>query len=61
MIRKGVIVAYRSLVTAGKAGVKDKMPFQVADVEEMTQEFLRRQEVMGLLRMRRWPLQDVSR
>ena len=42
VIRKGVIVAYRSLVTAGKAGIKDKMPIHVADVEEMTQEFLKK-------------------
>jgi hypothetical protein len=49
VIRKGVIVAYRSLITAGKAGVEDKMPIQVADVEEMTQEFLRKTRGDGIV------------
>ena len=37
VVRKGVsIVAYRSLVTAGKMGVEDKTPIHLADVEGMT-------------------------
>jgi hypothetical protein len=49
VIRKGVIVAYRSLVSAGKAGVEDKMPIHVADVEEMTREFLRKTRGDGIV------------
>jgi len=42
VIRKGVIVAYRSLVTAGRSGVEDKVPIHVADVVEMTHELLKK-------------------
>ena len=38
VVRKGVIVAYRSLVTAGKMGVEEKTPIHIADVERMTSE-----------------------
>ena len=35
VVRKGVIVAYRSLVTAAKMGVDDKAPIHIADVKRM--------------------------
>ena len=36
VVRKGVLVAYRSLVTAGYMAVEDKTPIHIADVEHMT-------------------------
>ena len=33
VVRKGLIVAYRSLVTAGKATIEDTTPIHIADVE----------------------------
>ena len=36
VVRKGVTVAYRSLVTAGKMGVEDKTTIHIADVEWIT-------------------------
>ena len=36
VVRKGVIVAYQSPVTAGMVGVEDKTPIHIADVERMT-------------------------
>lgn len=35
VVRKGLIVAYRSLVTAGKATIEDTTPIHIADVERM--------------------------
>ena len=37
VVRKGVIVAYQSLVTPGKMGVDDKTSIPIADVELMTE------------------------
>ena len=36
VVRKGLIVAYRSLVTAGTATIEDTTPIHIADVERMT-------------------------
>ena len=36
VVGKGVIVAYRSLVTAGKMVVEDKTPIHFPDVERRT-------------------------
>jgi hypothetical protein len=35
IVRKGLIVAFRSLVTAGKTTIEDKTPIHIADVERM--------------------------
>ena len=37
--RKGLIVGYRALVTAGRIQSEDKTPIHIADVQAMTEEF----------------------
>ena len=44
VVRKGLIVGYRALVTAGKTCMEEKTPIHVADLEEMTAEFAKRLE-----------------
>ena len=39
VVRRGLVVAYRSLVTAGRQQVEDKTPIHIADVQTMTEAF----------------------
>ena len=42
VVRRGLIVSFRALITAGKQQVEDKTPIHIADVQTMTEEFLQR-------------------
>ena len=42
VIRRGLIVGFRPLITAGREQVEDKTPVYIANVQSMTEEFLRR-------------------
>ena len=42
VVRRGLIVGFRALITAGRQQVEDKTPLHIADVQNMTEEFLRR-------------------
>jgi hypothetical protein len=42
VVRKGFIIAFRSLVTAGREQIEDKTPIHVADVKLMTEQIERR-------------------
>ena len=42
VVRRGLIVGFRALVTAGKQQVGDKTPIHIADIQSMTEEFLQR-------------------
>ena len=49
VVRSGLIVGFRALITAGKQQVKDKTPVHIADVQSMTEEFLQRLQKRILL------------
>ena len=42
VIRRGLIVGFRALVTGGKRQVEDKTPIHIADLQEMTESFAKR-------------------
>ena len=42
IVRRDLIVGFRSLITAGKVQVEDKTPIHIADLQSMTEEFSRR-------------------
>ena len=42
IVRRGIIVGFRALITAGRQRVENKTPVHIADVQSMTEEFLRR-------------------
>ena len=42
VVRRGLIVGFRALITAGKQQVEDKTPIHIADIQTMTAEFLQR-------------------
>ena len=42
VVRRGLIVGFRALITAGRQQVEYKTPVHIADVQSMTEEFLRR-------------------
>ena len=42
VVRKGLIVGFRALITAGRQQIEDKTPVHVADLQSMTEEFSRR-------------------
>ena len=42
VVRKGLIVGFRALITAGRQQMEDKTPVHVADLQSMTEEFSRR-------------------
>ena len=41
VVRRGLIVGFRSLITAGKVQVEDKTPIYIADLQSLTEEFSR--------------------
>ena len=41
VVRRGLIVGFRALITAGRQQVEYKTPVHIADVQSMTEEFLR--------------------
>ena len=41
VVRKGLIVGYRALITAGRQQIEDKTPVHVFDLQSMTEEFSR--------------------
>ena len=45
VVRRGLIVGFRSLVTDGKVMIEDKTPIHIADVQLMTEELARRMHV----------------
>ena len=42
VVRRGLIVGFRSLITAGKVQVEDKTPIHIAYLQSLTEEFSRR-------------------
>ena len=42
-MRRGLIVGYRSLITAGVQQIENKTPIHIADMQAMIEEFSRRQ------------------
>ena len=42
VVRKGLIVAFRALVTAGKEQIEEKVPIHVRDIAELTGDYNRR-------------------
>ena len=42
VVRRGLIVGFRSLITNGKTMIEDKVPIHIADVQLMTEELARR-------------------
>ena len=42
VIRRGLIVGFRSLIVNGRTTVEDKTPIHIADLQEMTEDFSRR-------------------
>jgi hypothetical protein len=42
VVRKGLIVGYRSLITDGKTMIEDKTPIHIADLQSMTEELAQR-------------------
>ena len=42
IVRRGLIVGFRVLITAGKQQIEDKTPIHIADIQTMTEEFLQR-------------------
>ena len=45
VVRRGLIVGFRSLITNGKTMIEDKVPIHIADVQLMTEELARRLHV----------------
>ena len=42
VVRRGLIVGFRAVITAGKQQVEDNTPIHIADVQTTTEEFLQR-------------------
>ena len=42
VVRRGLIVGFRVLVTAGKQQIEDKTPIHIAVLQSMTEDFARR-------------------
>ena len=41
VVRRGLIVGFRALITAGRRQAEDKTPVYIADVQSVAEEFLR--------------------
>ena len=42
VVRRGLIVGYRSLIVNGSTMVEDKTPIHIADLQQLTEEFAKR-------------------
>ena len=47
IVRRGLIVGFRALITAGKQQIEDKTPIHIADLQEMTEDFARQLATKG--------------